>query len=92
MNKITTLRICPPKQLFQLLFISRTSVFARSLIQKHGRQIAGIAAKEKTCVPCSRDRNRYISKLKSTPFEKQGKTFRNKSIQLIKIHSAEASH
>ena len=31
---------------------------------KHSRQIAGIAAKEYTCVPYNRDRNRYRSKLK----------------------------
>ena len=33
--------------------------------KKHSRQIAGIAAKEWTCVPCHRDRNIYRYKLKT---------------------------
>ena len=38
------------------------------ILHKHGRQIAGIAAKEQTCVPYNRDRNRYRSK-----FEKKNR-------------------
>ena len=40
--------------------------------KKHSQQIAGIAAKESTCVPHNRDRNRYRHKLKklSTPLKK----------------------
>ena len=41
---------------------------------KHSRQIVGIAAKEQTCVPYNRDRNRDRSKLKkSTQLKQLGK-------------------
>ena len=50
-------------------------VNSASKLEENSRQIAGIAAKEQTCVPYNRDRNRYRSKLekKSTPLKKLGK-------------------
>ena len=72
-----------------------TKMCEQILKKEHSRQIAGIAAKEKTYVPYNRERNRYRSKLKknSTPPKKVGyKTFSDNLIKLVKIHSTEASY